>query len=152
MDADTFIGVDVSKNWLDFAVKTRRNSNLLKFRFDNNVKGFKELIKILRANNITIGKKVLVTLEHSRNYGSVFTGFMSKKKCMICNESALRIKKSMGIERGKNDSLDAERILDYSIKNKEKLNLWKEPRKVSAILQSSCSSFSDMSRLDQSAI
>lgn len=128
MEPDTFIGVDVSKGWLDFAVKTKRNPDLLKFKFDNNTKGFKELIKTLRLNGITVGKKVLVTLEHTGNYGIVFTRFIKKRNCLVCVESPLNIKRSIGLQRGKNDSLDAERILDYSIRNKDKLVFWNEPR------------------------
>lgn len=134
METETFVGVDVSKGWLDFAVKTKRNLSL-KLKCDNNPKGFKEFIKILRENGITIGKKVLVTLEHTGNYENVFTKFLTQKRCMICVESGLRIKKSMGLQRGKNDSIDAERILDYSIRNKEKLILWKEPRKPISVLK-----------------
>lgn len=135
MDVETFIGIDVSKDWLDFAVATRKNPFLLKFKFDNNTNGFRSLVKSLRANNIVIGKKVLITLEHMGGYEDSFIKFVLRKKCQVCLESPLRIKKSIGLQRGKSDSIDAERILEYSIKNKERLMLWKEPRKPISLLK-----------------
>lgn len=43
---------------------------------------------------------------------------------------AQRIKNSLGIQRGKNDRIDARRIAEYSIKNFDSLVMWKNPRKV----------------------
>ena len=129
MDPQTFIGVDVSKTWLEFAIAVKGSSFILRFKFDNNNAGFRNLVTALRTNRVVIGGKVLVTIENG-SYGDSFINFMHKKKCLICVESALRIKKSLGLQRGKNDSIDAERILDYSMKNKEKLFLWKAPRKL----------------------
>lgn len=135
MNIETFIGVDVSKSWLDIAVSNKRNVSILKFKCDNNANGFKSFVKALRENNLAVGKKVLITLEHTGNYNGAFVKTFSKKNCLICLESALRIKKSLGLHRGKNDVIDAERILNYSIKNKEHLNLWKEPRKSITLLK-----------------
>ena len=150
MGAETFIGVDVSKDWLDFAVSQHENSLVLKFNFDNTISGYKELIKALRSNRIVIGKRVLITLEHTGGYGDNFIRFMVKKKCQVCIESAVRIKKSIGLQRGKNDSIDAERILEYTKKNEATLKLWTLPREPIRLLRDLLSNRERLIRLKNS--
>jgi len=48
----------------------------------------------------------------------------------LYQESPLRIKKSLGIQRGKNDALDAERIARYARTHFNDLKLWHAPRPV----------------------
>ena len=43
-------------------------------------------------------------------------------------ESALQIKKSQGITRGKSDKIDAMRIAHYAYKNREELHFWEPQR------------------------
>jgi transposase len=45
-------------------------------------------------------------------------------------ESALRIKHSVGLQRGKNDKVDAERIAFYAYRNQDSVKLWQATRPV----------------------
>lgn len=55
-----------------------------------------------------------------RRYG-IYNSFLCKvglkRKLNICLETALRIKKSSGILRGKNEAEDAVRIAEYALKH-----------------------------------
>lgn len=53
---------------------------------------------------------------------------VKKKKLSICIESPLRIKLSMGIQRGKNDRLDAVKIAKYALTFFKQLKVWQPPR------------------------
>ncbi|MDF9799884.1 transposase [Catalinimonas alkaloidigena] len=45
-------------------------------------------------------------------------------------ESALRIKHSVGLQRGKNDKVDAERIAFYAYRNQDSVKLWQATRPI----------------------
>jgi transposase len=53
----------------------------------------------------------------------------------VCLESALRIKRSMGISRGKNDKKDARDIAEYAARHYDKLVVYQEPSQTSEALR-----------------
>ncbi len=65
-------------------------------------------------------------MEHSGYYGTPLLSTLSTNiETNIWLENALRIKRSIGIQRGKSDKVDAERIAAYSLDFKRKATLWK---------------------------
>lgn len=54
--------------------------------------------------------------------------WLSSQKAFIWVQSAVEIKKSMGMVRGKNDKIDAERIAFYAMRNQDKLRVWEAPK------------------------
>ncbi len=123
-----FIGIDISKGWLDFAAIVPESTDKpLEFRLDNDPEDLKTLKKVLKKGGITLGKKTLVTFEHIGTYSRPLIKYLTAQGCRICQENALRIKRSLGIQRGKTDKLDAKRIMEYSIRNVDKLHIWDKP-------------------------
>ena len=55
---------------------------------------------------------------------------MHKKEALIWRESGIEIKQSSGVQRGKNDKVDAKRIAMYAYKNRDEVKLWKPKREV----------------------
>lgn len=124
-----FVGIDISKGWLDFAARTPDlKKGILEFRLDNNPEDIRTLKRVLKKGGITMGKKTLVTFEHIGTYSRPLIKYLTNEGCCICQENALRIKKSLGIQRGKSDKIDAKRILEYSIRNVDKLRIWEEQK------------------------
>ncbi|WP_426328803.1 IS110 family transposase [Pedobacter sp. R-06] len=129
MDFTFFIGIDVSKDELDFAVQ--RGRELLFHREvtnqPNQIKAFlKELDKIL-------GFKLSSTvfcMEHTGVYCNHLLNVLHKKNASISLEAATHIRNSQGNIRGKNDKIDSIRIASYAYKNREELRLWKPKRAV----------------------
>jgi transposase len=124
---NNYIGADISKYWIDFAILTK-SSNVLKAKFDNTLEGLKSFRAYLRANNVLLNKKTIVTMEHTGIYTRTLIKYLETKPCLTCVEHPIRIIKSIGITRGKNDSIDSERIAEYTKRNLDKLILWTEPR------------------------
>jgi transposase len=54
--------------------------------------------------------------------------FLEMEKCLICQEAAARIKKSLGLQRGKSDKVDSQRIAEYGMRYFNKLRLRKPKR------------------------
>lgn len=66
--------------------------------------------------------QVMVVMEHTGSYSIRFEKFLKAKAINYCKISALQIKRSLGVIRGKNDKIDAARIAEYGWLRKEQLN------------------------------
>jgi len=122
-----FIGIDVSKSVLDLAVLVEGRI-LLEERIDNNAKSVRKFLRELQSNTgLSIGE-VIVCMEHTGIYNAHALEVLWKKGIRICMESAVRIKHSQGMQRGKTDKIDALRIAQYAIKNRQDLVFWKPQR------------------------
>jgi len=136
MEVKKVIGIDVSKNTLDCCFLSQSGSHHI--QISNNIKGFKVLEKWLIKTHGVQYNEALFCMEHTGLYNNPFLHFLSTKETGIWLESAIHIKRSMGLVRGKNDKVDAQRIAQYAIKNMEQMQQWQPKRpaveKVKALL------------------
>jgi transposase len=65
--------------------------------------------------------KTMIVMEHTGLYSYCFEKFLHKQQMPFCKVSALAIKRSIGLVRGKTDKLDASRIAAYGYEKKERL-------------------------------
>lgn len=127
MEFEFFIGVDVSKNELDFSVQQGK-CFLFHREIVNEPEAIKAFIKeISKLPGFDLNTAVFC-MEHTGIYSNHLLSCLYQKKANICLESATQIKKSLGNLRGKNDKVDSVRIAAYAYKNREELRLW-EPRR-----------------------
>lgn len=124
-----FIGIDVSKQWLDFAV-VKQNEILFHLQTENSLKGIQVFIKQLKKVREYELKSAVFCMEHTGIYNNHLLEYLYKKKANICLESGIQIKQSSGLKRGKNDKVDATRIAIYAYKNREEMKLWKPKREI----------------------
>jgi len=129
MEFTYFIGTDVSKNELDFAVM---NGKTLLFHKEiaNTEEAISHFIKaLIKLPQFDLGKAIFC-MEHTGIYNNHLLVYLHKKKANIWLESALQIKRSSGNLRGKNDKVDAIRIADYAYTQRDKVRLWTPKREV----------------------
>lgn len=133
MQETLIIGVDVSKSTLDICFKPSGTS----FQIDNEQAGFKKWLAVLKKESGP-GIKSLVIMEHTGQYSFRFEKFLRSRAISYCKISALQIKRSMGVTRGKNDGIDAERIGEYGWLRREILvadpELHEEIRQLRALI------------------
>jgi transposase len=129
MEFEFFIGIDVSKGELDFAVQ--RGRELLFHReIANEPQAILAFIKELgRLPGFKLTGAVFC-MEHTGIYNNHALACLYKKHACICLEAATQIKNSLGNIRGKNDKIDAIRIAGYAYKQREALRLWKPKREM----------------------
>jgi transposase len=129
MEFAFFIGTDVSKNELDFAVM--QGKQLIFHReVENSVKPITAFIKeLLKLPGFDLNKAIFC-MEHTGIYNNHLLVCLHKMKANICLEAATQIKNSLGNIRGKNDKIDAIRIAEYAFKNRDELRLWTPKRDV----------------------
>lgn len=108
MQETLIVGVDVSKTTLDICFKPSGTI----FRISNALAGFEKLVRELKKE-CGWEVKVLVVMEHTGQYSYRFEKFLRSRAINYCKISALQIKRSLGVTRGKTDKIDAERIGEY---------------------------------------
>jgi transposase len=123
-----YIGIDVSKDTLDYCLVCE-GQQIFHLQTENNIKGIKTFIKALSKNGIKDLSDVVFCLEHTGIYCHHLISFLSNNNLKIWLESPIQIKKSLGVQRGKNDKIDAIRIAMYAYKNRDEVRLWEPQRK-----------------------
>lgn len=122
MKFESFIGVDVSKLTLDLCFVSQ-DGVIENFKIDNKSSCIKRLFtKVLKSVDID---ELLVCAEHTGHYSNLLKKFCMDNKISLCLESGAEIKLRSGVQRKKNDKVDAERIADYAIRYQDKLRLHK---------------------------
>ena len=124
-----FLGIDVSKEYFDAVVILNGNKEKpIHNQFVNDYKGIQGLRKWLKEQGSTF-ENTLVCLEHTGMYGKLLIKHLMVFKFDLWVEMSLKIIRSIGVQRGKNDKVDAERIAYYAMKNVEDAVIFKAPRK-----------------------
>src|SRR5262245_30246473 len=125
-----FMGIDVSKGKLDVAL-LKGNERQYQGIIENKAQAIKLLVKELQKDYPDFGLNVcLIGVEHTSIYNNHLLVVAEEQKWNLCLESAIHIKQSGGLQRGKNDKVDALRIAQYVYKNRTEIKLWQPPRKV----------------------
>lgn len=125
MEFKEFIGIDISKNTLDLAWINQENEiNVL--QISNNPCGMKQFEKWIKQNKLSF-KSVLFCLEYTGLYGLPVQHYLFEKGAFVWLEMPIQIIRSSGLQRGKNDQVDAKRIAQYAKRYQEKRRKWTPP-------------------------
>lgn len=109
-----FIGIDISKQTFDVCFFDGEHQ-----KFDNNLKGFKKLLRKLNTDN-------KVVMEASGPYYVKLASFLYHESISVFVVNPLKIKRfsQMNFNRAKTDKKDAKLIRDFSIKMEGELKKW----------------------------
>lgn len=124
-----FVGIDVSRNELDFAIM-RGKQFLYHKEITNDTKAIDALIIELKALPSFVMTKCVFCMENTGFYSNHLIASLKKVKTNIVIENAVKIKNSLGIIRGKYDKIDSIRIAQYAYINREGLVLWIDKRPI----------------------
>lgn len=120
MKFKSFIGVDVSKLTLDLCLITE-DGEIKNFKIDNSLKQLKIFFNSI-SSSITI-QETLVCGEFTGHYSNILQSFCLQNDIALWLESGAEIKLRSGVQRGKSDKVDAERIADYCLRYADKARL-----------------------------
>jgi transposase len=126
------IGIDVSKNHLDFALYQNHQVTYLG-RVNNQIKD-------LEAYLNQLGRKyelatTLFCLETTGVYTQPFLVVAMQAPASVWLQSALEISQSLGLKRAKNDVLDAQAIAEYAFRQQDKARLYVAPNELLSQIQ-----------------
>lgn len=129
-----FLGIDVGKEKLHAAI-TIDGVSFHDQEVANSSAAISEYFQELKVKFSFNSEQLIVCIEHTGIYSYPLLDFLTKKGISVCVEPALRIKQSQGMQRGKDDKMDATRIARYLFKNHGELKFWKPKREVIQKLQ-----------------
>lgn len=123
MEKKHFIGIDISKKTLDVViyVPNKKHSDATNYkRLPNDKEGFNALLSWMKENRIP-RRQVVVGMENTGVYGFDLRLFLEESGIDYCCFMPLHLKLSLGLARGKNDKVDAERIAYYTALHRDEL-------------------------------
>jgi len=124
MEKSEFIGIDVSKLVIDVCFHSKQHST-----FSNDEKGFRAMLQwVEKTSKISI-EKIRFCFEHTGLYSLPLSEFLSNSQIYFHLVSGLRVKRSLGLVRGKNDKVDAQNLAKYAYLHRETLTPYIMPDK-----------------------
>lgn len=129
MDFHHYIGIDIAKATLDWAVYSELG-NQIHFQTPNSVAGVKLGLRNLKSLPDWQPVKAVFCMEHTGIYNAHLLEYLDKLHLPIWLESSLQIKQAGGMQRGKTDKVDAQRIAEYAFRFRDKTRLWQPPRPI----------------------
>ena len=128
------MGCDISQDSFHFCLRGPRGI-LLQGQITNSTKPIRSWFKELQKAHQLDLSQILFCLEHTGVYSAILLRELTARSLIICLENAMNIKLSLGLTRGKNDKVDAQRISEYAQRNADRLPQWKPKRRVIERLQ-----------------
>lgn len=134
MDFCYFIGIDIAKDTLDWAIYTQHGVQL-NTHSANTVVGIKTALAEFKALPGWNPKQAVFCMEHTGIYNAHLLELLHQQQLAIWLESSLQIKQAGGMQRGKTDRIDAQPvrrcgIAPYAYRFRDQMRLWEPPREV----------------------
>lgn len=121
------IGIDISKDRLDWLSIKQGQIMGTPAKTSNSVQGIQKMIDQWKKDEIDMNS-LLVCFEHTGVSGMLLAMVLEQQQISYVMVPAQQVKLSLGIQRGKSDPIDAERLADYAYTYRHKLTPTKLPR------------------------
>ena len=115
-----FVGSDISKAVIDVSYLGNKKSVYLG-QYLNSKEGFEKLIKDLCLKTNVSKKQWFVCFENTGAYSKSFLQWLTDKGIPCREENPLKINKSLGLRRGKNDMADSKDICQYAFEKRDSI-------------------------------
>ena len=126
MNYSHFVGIDVSKLTFDASILDSEENELSHRKFKNTSSGIQEMMDWAMAFQADISS-TLFCAENMGCYAHQLSMASIEKKFNLALACPLSIKKSLGLQRGKNDRIDARRIAEYAYVHQRQLRAFHLP-------------------------
>lgn len=116
-----FIGIDISKDSFDVCFCSEEYPDRFSHeKFANSAAGCRQLLSWLRKHKVGLDQ-CFFTMEHTGWYTLELCCFLQDQELAFALYSPLHLKRSLGLARGKNDRVDAQRIAHYAFLHRHEL-------------------------------
>ena len=130
MKLQHIIGADLSKESIDLVCHQLQSH----FKITNSASGFRQMLTWLTQQKIDCSD-IMIVMEHTGLYSYHLEKFLHQRQISFAKVSALAIKRSLGLIRGKNDKVDAQRIARYGFEKRDVLVAADKPNEIIKRLQ-----------------
>lgn len=111
------VGIDISKLTFDARVHTSQAYQ----KFDNQTRGYRDLISWVYKNTSSPREEVIFVFEHTGLYSHQLSVYLTSKNIPFLMVPGLEIKRSLGMARGKDDKKDATKIAQYAYRLRDEI-------------------------------
>lgn len=118
-----FVGIDVSKETLDVVVVNSEGITEQQITIENTGNSLKRLWKGWDKRKTIPLEQTLFCLEPTGHYSNMTVAVLLEMKLAVWVATPSDIKNSIGMQRGKNDKIDATRIAQYAYRFNDKARL-----------------------------
>jgi transposase len=120
----TFVGIDISKKTFDAAIYVEaKNATALHQAFQQTQTGYTAFLTWLQDQSLLLAD-TLFCMEHTGIYINGLVHFLHTAGLSVWVEMPLRIKKSMGLQRGGNDKVASIGIAQYAFRYQDAAKLY----------------------------
>ena len=123
-----FIGIDVSKEKLDICL-IQNDQIIAEAIVTNDTVAIKYKLDILLTENYLDKQDVLICAEYTGQYTYPLSCICEELKIDLWLENPTQLKYRSGIQRGKNDKMDARKIATYAKRYQDDVRLFSLPEK-----------------------
>ena len=127
MEANYYVGIDISKRRLDWQVNDQ-NHQMATGTVPNKPSGIDRLLQQWTDQGIPLGELV-VCFEHTGPYGLLLATMLQQVGIRYVMVAAAEVQRSLGIRRGKSDRIDAGRLAEYGWRFRDRLSPGRLPSK-----------------------
>jgi hypothetical protein len=128
------IGIDVSKEKLDFCLQ-RGEKIIEEFIVGNTVSAIKSSLKRVLRKHCPEASGMLPCAGYTGRYTRPLSCACEEMQVDLWLENPAQIRHGSGVQRGKNDRLDARKIAAYAVRFQDKVRLYTLPEKNAASLK-----------------
>jgi transposase len=115
-----FIGSDVSKSKIDVAFREKEKATYLG-EFKNNPEGFRNMVRALRKETRLPKETWVLCFENTGSYSKGLLEWLFSQGIPCVEECPLKIKRSLGLKRGKDDKADSKAICTYVFEKRDSI-------------------------------
>jgi transposase len=123
MNYQHYVGIDVSKETLDVTLLNQDGSMEEQTTIGNTGSSLKKLLRGWRKKRPGIVEQTLFCLEPTGHYSNLTVAVLLDANLSVWVANPTDIKNSIGMQRGKNDKIDARRIAEYASRFSDKARL-----------------------------
>lgn len=134
METKLFMGCDIAQDSFCFCLRNTKEI-MLEGTVDNNTKAIQQWLSTLKRTQKLDLSAMIFCLEYTGVYGMILMRTLHLRSLIVCVEGAANIKLSLGLQRGKNDRVDAQRIAEYAMRYTDRLKQWTPKREALVHLQ-----------------
>ena len=134
METRLFMGCDMAKDTFTFCLRNQHGI-IYQGEVENTKKAIQKWLSELKRIHKVNLSDVIFCMEHTGVYGMILMRTLYQRSLIVCVENAAQIKLSLGMQRGKNDRIDAQRIAEYAFRYTDRLKQWKPKREALEKLQ-----------------
>lgn len=123
-ECKTIAGIDVSKKTFDVVLLYAESSGAAHQSFEQSRQGYKEFSAWLQKLGAD-SRHTLCCMEHTGLYSDGLISYLLQTGSPLWVEMAIKIKRSMGLQRGGDDKASARMIAEYALRFQDRARLWK---------------------------